>query len=182
MNQLDQAFHSDHLFLIQQRTRRTRAVVLSAAGVFVAGAIGTCVASSYDEPLQPVLLTKPLAGATDDKAPLSLMSVQVKEASEIDELKQQIVAERAEVKRLSEQLSTLVSRMGALEASLERAQQSSNASAFVSATVAESSVPPPSPAPAAARPAKKRAPERRPVGPISLGGAPLATASATAQQ
>lgn len=182
MNPLGQAFHSDHPFLIQQRTRRTRAVVLTAAGVFVAGAIGTCVASSYDEPLQPVLLAKPLVGTTDDKAPLRLMSLQVKETSEIDELKQQIVAERAEVKRLSEQLSALVSRMETLEASLERNQQPSNALAVVPAAVSESSAPAPSPASAAARPAKKRAPERGPLGPISVGGAPLATASASAQQ
>lgn len=181
MNPLDHASHLDHHFTIQQRTRRTRSVVVSVAGLFVAGAIGTCVASSYDEPLQPALPAKPpLMGATDDKAPLSLMSLQVKETSEVDELKELLAAERAELKRLSEQLSALVSRMGVLEASVElRARQTSNT--FASMATAGSPAPTSTGASAAARPLKKRAQDLRPIGPTSVGGAQLTTASAVAR-
>lgn len=183
MNPLDQAFHLDHQLMIQQRTRRARSVVVSVAGLFVAGAIGTCVASSYDEPLQSATPAKPPAAAPDDKPPLSLMSLQLKEANETDELKQQIVAQRAEVKRLSDQLSALLSRMAVLEVSLERrVQQSSSMSASVTPMSSESPAPISSRPSAVARPLKKRAPERGPLGPTSVGGAPLTTASAIARQ
>ncbi len=184
MNPLDQAFHLDHQLMIQQRTRRARSVVVSVAGLFVAGAIGTCVASSYDEPLQSATPARSPAAAPDDKPPLSLMSLQLKEANETDELKQQIVAQRAEVKRLSDQLSALLSRMAVLEVSLERRvqQSASMSSASVTPVSSESPAPISSRPSAVARPLKKRAPERGPLGPTSVGGAPLTTASAIARQ
>lgn len=183
MNPLDQAFQLDHHLMIQQRTRRARSVVFSVAGLFVAGAIGTCVASSYDEPLQSAAPARPPAAAPDDKAPLSLMSLQLKEVTETDELKRQIAEQRAEMKRLSDQLSALISRMGALEGSLERqVQQSSSMSASLAPTGSEGPAPISGRPSAVARPLKKRAPERGPMGPISVGGAPLTTASAIPRQ
>ena len=183
MNPLDQAFHLDHQFMVQQRTRRARSVVVSVAGLFVAGAIGTCVASSYDEPLQSAAPARlPSAGAPD-AVPLSLMSLQLKEANETDELKQQIAVQRAEMKRLSDQLSALISRMEVLEVSLEgRTQQSSSISASVIPVSSESPTSISSRPSAIARPLKKRTTERRPMGPISVGGAPLTTASAIPRQ
>ena len=183
MNPLDQAFHLDHHLVIQQRTRRARSVAVSVAGLFVAGAIGTCVASSYDEPLQSAAPTTPPAAAPDDTARLSLMNLQLKEANETDELKHQMAVQRAEMKRLSDQLTALISRMEVLEASLEgRAQQSSSISAAVNTVSSESLAPASSRPSAIARPLKKRTPERAPKGPISIGGAPLTTASALPRQ
>lgn len=179
MNPLDQAFHLDHQSMIQQRMRRARLVVGSVAVLVVAGAIGTCVASSYDEPLQSAALAKPPEPPTDGKAPLSLMSLQLKEATETDELKRQIADQRAEIKRLSDQLSALISRIGTLEGSLKRQEQQSSSMSAPIATIGwESLAPISSRSSAIAKPLKKRTPERRPRGPISVGGAPLTTASA----
>lgn len=182
MNPFDQAFHFDHQLMIQQRTRRTRSVVVSVVGLFVAGAIGTCVASSYDEPLQSAAPARPLAPPTDDKTALSLMNLQLKEANETDELKRETADQRAEIRRLSDQLSALISRMSALEMSLERQvlQQSSSTPAVLAASGSEAFAPAVSRPPAIARPLKKRA--LRPMGPTSVGGAPLTTASAISRQ
>lgn len=183
MNPLDQAFHLDHQLMIQQRTRRARSVVVSVAGLFVAGAIGTCVASSYDEPLQSAAPVRPPAAAPDHTAPLSLMSLQLKEANETEELKQQIAVQRADMQRLSDQLSALISRMEVLEGSLEaRAQQSSSISASVIPLSSESSASTSARPSATARSLKKRTPQRAQMGPISVGGAPLTTASAIPRQ
>lgn len=183
MNPFDQAFHLDHQLMIQKRTRRARSVAVSVAGLFVAGAIGTCVASSYDEPLQSAAPARPPASAPDDTTPLRLMSLQLKEANETEELKQQVAIQRAEMRRLSDQLSALISRMEVLEGSLEgRAQQSSSTSAAVIPVSSESPVPTSSRPSAIARPQKKRTPARAPTGPISVGGAPLTTASAIPRQ
>ena len=183
MNPLDQAFHLDHQFMVQQRTRRARSVVVSVAGLFVAGAIGTCVASSYDEPLQSAAPARlPSAGAPD-AVPLSLMSLQLKEANETDELKHQIAVQRAEMKRLSDQLSALISRMEVLEVSLEgRAQQPSSISASVTSVSSDSPASISTRPSAIAKPLKKRTTQRRPMGPISVGGAPLTTASVIPRQ
>lgn len=179
MNPTDQVFHLDHHFKIQERrSRRARLVVFSVVGLFVAGAVGTCVASSFDDPVQPGPSYKPpLSSEMDDRV---LKNFRLRGDDKVEALNKQKAALQSEIKRLSDQVSAMTSRMESLEASIDiRKLQSSTMASMSPAKRSES--PAPAAKSAVAKPPSKRASPTKMVGPSSVGGAPLTLVSRISQ-
>lgn len=125
-------------------------MVVSVAGLLLAGAVGTYVISSFDEPVQTLIQTRADAttgAAGENKASLNLLSFQVKRDDELEALNQKIVVQQMEIKNLSQQLSALLSRVDALELA-GYAKPPVRTSPTVGAAMA------------AARPLKKRTPDK----------------------
>ncbi|WP_407151219.1 hypothetical protein [Bradyrhizobium sp. ORS 86] len=136
---------------------------LGAAGVYFGASIEEVgeVAASREA-------VAPLALSGQDKAALSeIQSGQREVGDGIAELKLSIDAQRADLKRIADQIAALALRIDLLQKLTSSA--SSSSSSFV----------PRSPDQAVANPAKRMPRSAKPQGPVSVGGAPLTSSSKT---
>lgn len=136
-------------------------VCLCTAGVYFLTDVRQYLESSAAREVAPTLSLSP-----DDTAVLSeILSAQQKASDEIAELNYSITAQQAELKRISDQIAALTSRINSLP--------------NLVLTGLPSSVPSPPSAQADPTPARKLAPPSKSQGPISVGGAPLVSPPGT---
>lgn len=160
--ELDDEARAAGKVVLQRSSGRSLAVLVSLAALAMIAAAGVYLWFNFDRLAEASSAPEPpRATVIDDSAALrDIQAQQQQTAGALDALKQSLAAEQADVNRISDQLSTLASRVEALQN------------------------PPPPPAPVAVVPpeppparvaSRKPAPSSlsRPVGPVSVGGAPL---------
>ncbi|HEX5231837.1 MAG TPA: hypothetical protein VFW56_06355 [Bradyrhizobium sp.] len=166
-DELDYEIYQDRKQVPRKRGRATRLLLIVAAlSVIVAGSVYSWL--NYGRLIQPASLApSPVAAAvakTEETVALrDFQSFQQQTAQSLQSMDQGIAAQKAELTRLSDQLSALVAKIDAL--------QTAAASEPTPAVPARPGVAAPRRRQPAARPAG-------PAGPISVGGAPLPTAPA----
>ncbi|MFB9263022.1 hypothetical protein ACFFWD_07520 [Bradyrhizobium erythrophlei] len=134
---------------------------MSAAGAYFWTNVGEFAGTSAAREVPPMLS---LSG--EDRAALSeILSGQQKASDEIAELNRSIDAQRADLRRISDQITALTLRIDSLQ----------NPTPSASSSPVSSSPP----AQAVSNPAKKLMRPSRPQGPVSVGGAPLISAPKT---
>jgi uncharacterized coiled-coil protein SlyX len=149
-----------------RRRGRVRTLLLVTAVLIVMATASAYGWLNYGRLVQPASLAPSAATAAVAKDPeetvalKDFQSFQSQAAQSLQSINQEIAAQKAEVARLSDQLSALAARMDAL--------QSTAASAPLPAAPAR---------PASTAPRRRPAADR-PAGPISVGGAPLPAAPA----
>jgi uncharacterized coiled-coil protein SlyX len=164
-DELDYEIYQDRKQLPRRRGRATRLLLIVAAlSVIAAGSAYGWL--NYGRPIQPASLApSPVAAAeaknTQETVALKdFQSFQQQTAQSLQSMDQGIAAQKAELTRLSDQLSALAAKIDAMQ------------------TAAAPAPPPAVPARPAVTAPRKRQPVARPAGAISVGGAPLPTAPA----
>jgi uncharacterized coiled-coil protein SlyX len=149
-----------------RRRGRARTLLLVVAVLIVMATASAYGWLNYGRLVQPASLApSPVAAAVaknpDETVALKdFQSFQSQAAQALQSIDQEIAAQKAQVTRLSDQLSALAARMDALQ------------------SAAASAPPPAAPARLGSTAPRRRPTAARPAGPISVGGAPLPAAPA----
>lgn len=161
--ELDDEARAAGKVVLRRSSGRSLAVLVSLAALAMIAAAGVYLWFNFDRLAEASSAPEPpRAAVVDDSAALrDIQAQQQQTAGALDALKQSLAAEQADVNRISDQLSTLTSRVEALQNPPPPP-----------APVADVAPPEPRPAKVASRKLPPRA-LSRPVGPVSVGGAPL---------
>ncbi len=164
-DELDYEIYQDRKQVPRRRGRATRLLLIVAAlSVIAAGSAYGWL--NYGRLIQPASLApSPVAAAvpknTEETVALKdFQFFQQQTAQSLQAMDQGIAAQKAELTRLSDQLSALAAKIDALQ------------------TAAASEPTPAAPARLGVTAPRRRQPAARPAGPISVGGAPLPAAPA----
>lgn len=161
-DELDYEIYQDKKRLQRRRSRAPRVLLIGAAlAVIAASAYGWLNFGRLVQPAEsaPSPVAAAVARNTEETVALKgFQSFQQQTAQSLQSMDQGIAAQKADLTRLSDQLSALAARVDALQ------------------TAAAPAPPPAAPARPAATAPRKRLPVARPAGPISVGGAPLSAA------
>jgi len=171
---MDQAVTSELPPILRRSSRRPLCVLVLLVFCLGLGAAGVYFGASIEEVGEVAASREavaPLALSGQDKAALSeIQSGQREVGDGIAELKLSIDAQRADLKRIADQIAALALRIDLLQKlTLSASSSSSSSSSFA----------PRSPAQAVANPAKRMPRSAKPQGPVSVGGVPLTSSSKT---
>jgi uncharacterized coiled-coil protein SlyX len=176
--------------LAPRRGRRRRApLILTLVAVLMVAAVGVAayfwfntVWINADKPFEAASHETAGSGETSpaDKPVLTdLLATQEKTSADLEALNQSVVAQQAQLKAISDQLSALSSRVDALQSAAAAPPPTPAPPPTLAPPPTEA--PPPAPpnarAQAVPKPARRPSHAPRPAGPVSVGGAPLGAPS-----
>ena len=185
-------YGEDELAPRRGRRRRRAPLILTLVAVLMVAGVGVAAWFWFntfwinaDKPFEAASHETAGNGETSpaDKPILTdLLATQEKTSADLEALDQSVVAQQAQLKAISDQLSALTSRVDALQSAAAAAPPPTPAPP---PALAPPRTEPPPPAPPNARaqavpkPATRPSHASRPAGPVSVGGAPLGAPSDT---